>query len=131
MPPSAQPQSQHPYTAQTNHTGIGPGGPYWPPVANPFDAANFMTKGYEGFLDFTKSGMSFGEKFSYGLYNKFSRWSKRWFTHLFLLIVLGLYSVIGAVIFQTVECEHNKGINNIYLYLKSIFSSDIFVPSGE
>ncbi|KAM8712085.1 hypothetical protein ACLKA7_012586 [Drosophila subpalustris] len=101
MPPSAQPQ--HPYTAQTNHTAMGSQGPYWPPVANPFDAGNFMTKGYEGFIDFTKSGMSFGEKFSYGLYNKFSTWSKRWFTHMFLLIVLAGYSVIGAVIFRTVE----------------------------
>ncbi|XP_034478947.1 TWiK family of potassium channels protein 18 isoform X2 [Drosophila innubila] len=101
LPPSAQPQ--HPYTAQTNHTAMGSQGPYWPPVANPFDASNFMTKGYEGFLDLTKSGMSFGEKFSYGLYSKFSTWSKRWFTHMFLLIVLAGYSVIGAVIFRTFE----------------------------
>ncbi|XP_068145675.1 TWiK family of potassium channels protein 18 isoform X2 [Drosophila tropicalis] len=106
MPPSAQP----PYTAQTNYTSSQQQnqGPYWPPVANPFGSGNFMTKGYEGFLDLTKSGMSFGEKFTYGLYNKFSTWSKRWFTHMFLLFVLGLYSVGGALIFQTIEGRTGK-----------------------
>ncbi|XP_033247538.1 potassium channel subfamily K member 18 isoform X2 [Drosophila miranda] len=96
MPPTGQP----PYTSQSNYTGNGP---YWPPVANPFGSGNFMTKGYEGFLDLTKSGMSFGEKFTYGLYNKFSRWSRSWFTHMFLIFVLALYSVGGALIFQAVE----------------------------
>ncbi|XP_051860548.1 TWiK family of potassium channels protein 7 isoform X2 [Drosophila albomicans] len=103
MPPSAQPQSQRPYTAQSNHTGIGPSGPYWPPIANPFDGANFMTKGYEGFLDLTKSGLSVGEKFSFGLYNKVSKLSKRWFTHIFLLLVLALYNIVGALLFQQFE----------------------------
>ncbi|XP_064542359.1 potassium channel subfamily K member 4 isoform X2 [Drosophila montana] len=101
MPPSAQPQP--PFTSQTNYTGTGNQGPYWPPVANPFGAGNFMTKGYEGFLDLTKSGMSFGEKFTFAMYNKFSKWSRQWFTHMFLLIVLALYSVGGAVLFRTVE----------------------------
>ncbi|XP_017051718.1 uncharacterized protein LOC108095215 isoform X2 [Drosophila ficusphila] len=99
MPPSAQP----PYTAQTNYTGNGTQGPYWPPVANPFGSGNFMTKGYEGFLDITKSGMSFGEKFSFGMYNKLSRWSRRWFTHIFLIFILALYNVGGALIFEAVE----------------------------
>ncbi|XP_030558711.1 potassium channel subfamily K member 4 isoform X2 [Drosophila novamexicana] len=101
MPPSAQPQP--PFTSQTNYTGTGTQGPYWPPVNNPFGAGNFMTKGYEGFLDLTKSGMSFGEKFTYAMYNKFSKWSRQWFTHMFLLIVLALYSVGGALLFRTVE----------------------------
>uniref|UniRef100_A0A6P4ECT6 Uncharacterized protein LOC108041085 n=1 Tax=Drosophila rhopaloa TaxID=1041015 RepID=A0A6P4ECT6_DRORH len=95
MPPSAQP----PHTAQTNFTGNGTQGPYWPPMANPFGYGNFMTKGYEGFLDITKSGMSFGEKLTFGMY----RWSRRWFTHLFLLFILALYSVGGALLFQTIE----------------------------
>ncbi|XP_070068414.1 TWiK family of potassium channels protein 18 isoform X2 [Drosophila takahashii] len=99
MPPSAQP----PYTAQTNFTGNGTQGPYWPPVANPFGSGNFMTKGYEGFLDLTKSGMSFGEKFTFGMYNKLSTWSRRWFTHIFLLIILALYNVGGALLFKTFE----------------------------
>ncbi|KAH8299743.1 hypothetical protein KR044_005318, partial [Drosophila immigrans] len=123
MPPSAQPQ--HPYTAQTNYTGIGPAGPYWPPIANPFDASNFMTKGYEGFLDLTKSGMSFGEKFSFGLYNKFSTWSKRWFTHMFLLLVLAAYSLIGAVIFRTVELGDSEVTIRDWQYDQRMFFKQI------
>nr|XP_036669308.1 TWiK family of potassium channels protein 9 isoform X2 [Drosophila suzukii] len=99
MPPSAQP----PYTAQTNFTGNGTQGPYWPPMANPFGSGNFMTKGYEGFLDLTKSGMSFGEKFTFGMYNKLSNWSRRWFTHIFLLLILALYNAGGALLFMYIE----------------------------
>ncbi|EDW00973.1 GH20715 [Drosophila grimshawi] len=120
MPPSAQPQA--PYTSQTNYTGTGTGGPYWPPVANPFGASNFMTKGYEGFLDLTKSGMSFGEKFTYGLYNKFSKWSRRWFTHFFLLVVLALYSLGGALLFRTVEMRPAaREIENLQYQQKMFF----------
>lgn len=104
IPPSAQPQP--PYTSQTSYMGAS--GPYWPPMANPFGGNNFMAKGYEGFLDLTKSGMSFGEKFTFGLYSKFSTWSRRWFTHMFLLIVLALYSVGGALLFRAVEGEWNS-----------------------
>ncbi|XP_039481025.1 TWiK family of potassium channels protein 7 isoform X2 [Drosophila santomea] len=98
MPPSAQP----PYTAQTNFTGNGTQGPYWPPVANPFGYGNFVTKGYEGFLDITKSGLSFGEKMTFGMY----KWSRRWFTHIFLIVILALYNVGGAVLFRTIEVRH-------------------------
>ncbi|XP_017073105.1 potassium channel subfamily K member 4 isoform X3 [Drosophila eugracilis] len=107
MPPSAQP----PYTAQTNYTGNGTQGPYWPPMANPFGSGNFMTKGYEGFLDLTKTGMSFGEKFTFGMYNKLSKLSRRWFTHIFLIIILALYNVGGALLFKAIEvrqAEHEK-----------------------
>jgi len=104
MPPSAQP----PYTAQTNFTGNGTQGPYWPPMANPFGSGNFMTKGYEGFLDLTKSGMSFGEKFTFGMYNKLSNWSRRWFTHIFLLLILALYNAGGALLFMYIESEFEE-----------------------
>lgn len=105
---SVPPSAQLPHTSQTNYTG-----PQWPPVANPFGATgNFMTKGYEGFLDLTKSGMSFGEKFTYGLYNKFSKWSRRWFTHMFLLIILALYNIGGAKLFQTVERKWRVWLSN-------------------
>lgn len=93
LPPSAQLQ-----TSQTNYMA-----PNWPPMSNPFGPGNFMTKGYEGFLDLTKSGMSFGEKFTFATYNKISTWSRRWFTHMFLLIILALYNIGGAKLFQTVE----------------------------
>lgn len=102
VPPSAQPT----FTAQTAQT-LGPssltGQPYWPQYSNPFAAGNIMARGFDGFVDFTKSGMSFGEKFTYGLYNKISKWSKRWFTHFFLLTVVTLYSVGGALLFKTIE----------------------------
>ncbi|XP_017866238.1 PREDICTED: TWiK family of potassium channels protein 7 isoform X2 [Drosophila arizonae] len=93
VPPSAQL-----HTPMTNYTA-----PNWPPMSNPFGPGNFMTKGYEGFLDLTKSGLSFGEKFTFSMYNKFSKWSRRWFTHMFLLIILALYNIGGAKLFQTVE----------------------------
>ena len=102
MPPSAQP----PFTAQTTNT-LGPGSvagqPYWPQYSNPFAAGNFMDRGIDGFVAFTKSGMSFGEKFTYGLYEKISKWSRRWFTHFFLLTIMTLYSVGGAVLFGAIE----------------------------
>ncbi|XP_030375499.1 potassium channel subfamily K member 18 isoform X2 [Scaptodrosophila lebanonensis] len=103
MPPTAQ----LPYTPQTNYTGPA-GQPYWPTMGNPFGPDNFMTKGFEGFVDLTKSGMSFGEKFTYGLYNKLGKWSKKWFTHMFLIFVLALYTVGGALLFQTVESPKAK-----------------------
>lgn len=101
MPPTAQ----APYTAQTTHT-MGAAGagdqPYWPQY-NPFAEGNFMAKGFDGLVDFTKTGMSFGEKFTFGLYEKFSKWSKRWFTHMFLLTIVTLYCVGGALLFGAIE----------------------------
>lgn len=67
------------------------------------DSGNFMSRGFTGFVDFTKSGMSFGEKFTYGLYEKFSKWSKSWFTHLFLVSIVALYSAGGALLFGIIE----------------------------
>lgn len=104
---SHPPTSQIPHTAQTTHTlggasSVG-GQPYWPQYANPFAAGNFMQKGFEGIVEFSKSGMSFGEKLTFGLYEKVSKWSKKWFTHIFLLFVVTLYSVGGALLFQAVE----------------------------
>lgn len=32
-----------------------------------------------------------------------SSWSKRWFTHIFLFVVILLYSIAGAMIFIAVE----------------------------
>uniref|UniRef100_A0A1A9UVC0 Potassium channel domain-containing protein n=1 Tax=Glossina austeni TaxID=7395 RepID=A0A1A9UVC0_GLOAU len=92
-----------PPTAQTMPEQL-----YWPQYANPFAAGNFMAKGFEGFVDFTKSGMSFGEKFTYSLYEKFSKWSKSWFTHMFLITVVTLYSIGGAILFGTIEGKQSK-----------------------
>lgn len=76
----------------------------WPQNSNSqVDAGNFMSRGFNGFVDFTKTGMSFGEKFTYGLYEKFSKWSRSWFTHLFLVSVVALYSAGGALLFGAIE----------------------------
>lgn len=98
----------HSYPSQ-----FGGGPPQWPPstpYASPFvaptypaKAGEFMFKQFEGFKDFTKSGLNMGEKSAFYIYNKFSRWSKRWFTHIFLFLVVFLYSVAGAFLFSAVE----------------------------
>lgn len=67
------------------------------------DSRNFMSRGFNGFVDFTQTGISFGEKFTYGLYAKFSKWSRSWFTHIFLVSVVALYSAGGAVLFGAIE----------------------------
>lgn len=80
-----------------------------PHYHNPFNnkAGDFMFKQFHGFKDFTfntaKSGMSFGEKILFWMYNKISSLSKQWFTHIFLFIVILLYSVGGAFLFVAIE----------------------------
>lgn len=56
---------------------------------------NFMLKQLEGFADFTKAGLGHGEKAAVWIYEKFSKWSKRWFTHIFLALVMILYSLVS------------------------------------
>ncbi|XP_075165318.1 potassium channel subfamily K member 18 isoform X2 [Haematobia irritans] len=125
MPPTAA--TAAPYTAQTNNTlgaNSAAGAPYWPQYANPFAAGNFMAKGFEGFVDFTKSGMSFGEKFTYNLYNKLSKWSKKWFTHIFLLTVVALYTVGGALLFKAVEGRQEEIVHiNTHQEQKDFFAA--------
>ncbi|KAJ8865807.1 hypothetical protein PR048_033329 [Dryococelus australis] len=73
----------------------------------PTKAGAFMFKRFEGFKDFTmntaKSGLSVGEKTAFWLYNKVRSWSKRWFTHIFLFLVVLSYSLLGATMFVAVE----------------------------
>lgn len=89
--------------------GLGhPGGqPNWP---NPFvqqlyaqKAGDFVCKQFEGLNRFTKSGLSVGEKSAVWLYAKFRVWSRKWFTHCFLFIVVLLYSIFGALAFMAIE----------------------------
>lgn len=85
-----------------------------PHYQNPFNmyptkAGHFMFKQFHGFKDFTfntaKSGMSFGEKILFWMYNKISSLSKQWFTHIFLFFMILLYSVGGAFLFVAIEGE--------------------------
>lgn len=78
--------------------------------ANPFlqalyaqKAGDFMFKQFEGLNRFTKSGLSAGEKSVVWLHTKLQKWSKKWFTHIFLFLVVTLYSVAGALIFMAIE----------------------------
>ncbi|XP_046471431.1 TWiK family of potassium channels protein 7 isoform X2 [Neodiprion pinetum] len=66
-------------------------------------ASEFMFTQFKGIKDWTKSGLSVGEKSAFWLYEKVSSWSKRWFTHIFLFLIVFLYSVVGAVVFVEVE----------------------------
>ncbi|KAI5714034.1 hypothetical protein M8J76_009891 [Diaphorina citri] len=77
--------------------------------AYPNKASEFMFKQFAGFKDFTmntaKSGLSFGEKFAFWMYNKMRSWSTQWFTHVFLMLVVVAYSLLGGFIFHVWEGE--------------------------
>lgn len=103
-------------TAHSNQTHPGNGAPQWPtsPYVNPFatdkesmNAGEFMFKQFGGIKDitwdWTKSGLNKGEKSVFYLYERISKWSRKWFTHIFLLTMMFLYSVAGAYIFVAVE----------------------------
>lgn len=82
---------------------------YYNPLANMYQskASEYMFKQFEGFKDFTMntatSGLSVGQKSAFWMYNKVSKWSKKWFTHIFLFIVIVAYTAAGAAIFVAVE----------------------------
>lgn len=77
----------------------------------PAKAGEFVFKQFEGFKDFTmntaKSGLGVGEKSVFWLYTKITKWSRNWFTHIFLFLMLFLYSVAGAALFIAVEGKVN------------------------
>lgn len=113
MPYNSQyPQSPYIPTAATTIPN-GTGQPNYPTEENPFTsmynnkAGEFMFKQFEGFRDFTantaKSGLNVGEKSAYWIYNRFSTWSKKWFTHIFLFLVVLCYSLAGASMFVAIE----------------------------
>lgn len=66
-------------------------------------AGDFVCKQFEGLNRFTKGGLSIGEKSVVWLYAKFRAWSRNWFTHCFLFIIMGLYTVGGAFLFEHIE----------------------------
>jgi hypothetical protein len=74
-------------------------GPFGMLQVYPNKASEFMFKQFEGFKDFTmntaKSGLSAGEKTAFWMYGKVRTWSRKWFTHIFLFLVVMAYSVIG------------------------------------
>jgi hypothetical protein len=80
--------------------GMAASGPFGMLHVYPTKASEFMFKQFEGFKDFTmntaKSGLSVGEKTAFWLYGKVRTWSRKWFTHIFLFLVVLSYSVIGT-----------------------------------
>ncbi|XP_076759692.1 uncharacterized protein LOC143428577 [Xylocopa sonorina] len=74
-------------------------------------ASEFVFSQFKGIKDWTKSGLSVGEKSAFWLYEKVSSWSKRWFTHIFLFVIVLLYSIGGAMIFVTIEGSYEDVVS--------------------
>jgi hypothetical protein len=82
----------------------------------PHKARELFFKQLDDFKGLAKTGLSFGEKTAFWIYNRFSVWSKKWFTHLFLIIVMALYSLIGGIIFMNIE-----GNNSLVIFQNENF----------
>lgn len=94
-------------------------------------AGDFMSKHFEGLNKFTKSGLSVGEKSVMWIYAKFTKWSRKWFTHIFLFLVVFLYTVAGAFVFRAIEgeCRHcvwSAGLEIYIFYMKRNFTAALF-----
>lgn len=102
-----QSSSQHSPYIMSAAMSQNPEQPDWPnPVIQQLyaqRAGDFVLKQFSGLNRFTKSGLSVGEKSVVWLYAKFRTWSRKWFTHCFLFIVVLLYSIAGSAIFMALE----------------------------
>lgn len=104
--PSPMQHSPYIMTAATSQ-GQNADQPDWPnPIMQQLyaqRAGDFVLKQFSGLNRFTKSGLSVGEKSVVWLYAKFRTWSRKWFTHCFLFIVVLLYTIAGSAIFIALE----------------------------
>lgn len=102
--PQVNPQFNYPYSANINSamSSVPSDNPY----VYPRKASEFMFSQLNGLKDFTKSGMGIGEKTALWLYSKVSKLSRNWFTHIFLSVVIILYTVGGAAIFVAIEGKY-------------------------
>ncbi|XP_052894714.1 potassium channel subfamily K member 18 isoform X3 [Anopheles moucheti] len=95
----------------------------------PAKAGEFMFKQFEGFRDFTvntaKSGLGVGEKSVFWMYTKITKWSRNWFTHFFLFLILFLYSVAGAALFIAVEGTHEKKMETNVNHAKRMLAKNL------
>lgn len=101
-------QQQHsPYLMTAATSAPSRDQPDWPnPVLQQLyaqKAGDFVFKQFEGLNRFTRGGLSLGEKSVVWMYAKFRSWSRNWFTHCFLFIVMILYTVAGGAIFMAFE----------------------------
>lgn len=101
------PMQRSPYIATAATSQPGPDQPDWPnPIIEQLytqRAGDFVLKQFSGLNRFTKSGLSVGEKSVVWLYAKFRTWSRKWFTHCFLFIIVLLYTLAGSAIFMALE----------------------------
>lgn len=129
--------ARSPYLSTAHSNQAYPGAPQWPssPYINPFsptdkdsmNAGEYIFKQFAGIKDFTvdwtKSGLNHGEKSVFYLYDIISRWSRKWFTHIFLMTIVFLYSVAGAYIFIAVEGKWQMAwIGTVFKSKSSIFN---------
>jgi hypothetical protein len=105
IPPPQEYRIPQQYTATAGISGPTPNPAYFK------KQSVFIFDQLHGIKDFTKSGLGFGEKCAYWLYSKLKSWSRKWFTHTFLTIVLILYTVGGALLFERIEGAHENAKN--------------------
>ncbi|XP_030750308.1 TWiK family of potassium channels protein 18-like [Sitophilus oryzae] len=74
--------------------------------------------------DIKHTGLGIGERCSYWLYRTIKFLSRRWFTHCFLIIIVFLYTVCGALIFLTVEGQNETKLieRDVQLQIEELLS---------
>lgn len=102
------PNSRKVEFTRTRPTLIIPPPAQWTPSSGPTPQVyarkqSLFYDGIDGIRDFTKSGLGFGEKCALWLYNQLKKLSRKWFTHMFLTVVLILYTIGGALVFEVIE----------------------------
>ncbi|RWS11458.1 TWiK family of potassium channels protein 18-like protein [Dinothrombium tinctorium] len=90
-PRTAIPRTANPYTAAYNPWMAQQPQPFY--VINPMHIITLNTK--------TKSGLV-------RFFEFFKRFTEKWFSHILLLLFLGLYACLGAWIFLVLESGHEK-----------------------
>ncbi|XP_018564692.1 TWiK family of potassium channels protein 18-like [Anoplophora glabripennis] len=135
IPPPQLRTTPSPYTAKVSYTAGRP-------TSDVYDRKGsvFVFDQINGIKNFTvntdKSGTGIGEKCSYRVYHKIKSWSKKWFTHFFLTIIMIIYTVGGAVIFITIEGQNelkvidtiNKEMDRLLAELRE---DSIRIPNEE
>ncbi|XP_073969036.1 TWiK family of potassium channels protein 18 isoform X3 [Rhodnius prolixus] len=100
-------------------------GGFNPIIAYPNKAGEFISKQFLSFRDFTlksaKSGLSVGEKASIWMYGKVWALSRKWFTHIFLFLIIAAYSLLGGFLFHTIEGRaEQKNVIDIIQHRKDV-----------
>lgn len=101
-PPNAQftPEQNEPYSANTYPNSAMSSVPSEALGYEPHrKASEFMYQQLSGLKD----KVGFGGKAAIWIYSKVSSLSKQWFTHIFLSVVIILYTVGGAAMFVAIE----------------------------